>query len=105
MKKINKFKYYIAAFLIIVFFSPTLIHTSFFFKNHTHKICEISDTHMHEKIDSCNLCDFTFTKKYYLNNKNLLDKIIYVFKSYHFSFKLLSSSFDNFFDSRAPPIF
>ena len=105
MEILKKFKYYIAAFLIIVFFSPTLIHTSFFFKDHTHKICEISDTHMHEKIDSCNLCDFTFKKKYYLNNKNLLDKIIYVFKSYHFSFKLLSSSFDNFFDSRAPPIF
>ena len=105
MKKLYKFRYYIIAFLVIVFFSPKLIQNSFFFKNHTHKICEISETHLHVKIDTCSLCDFTFTKKYYLNPKKILDKIIYVFNSYHFSFKILSSSFINFFDSRAPPVF
>ena len=105
MEILKKIRYYIVAVLIIVFFSPTLIQTSFFFKNHIHKICEISDTHMHEKIDSCDLCDFTFTKKHYLYNKNLLDKIIYIYKSCQYNFKLLSSYFINFFDSRAPPIF
>ena len=104
-EKLNKFNLYTSLFFILVFIIPTIIQSSLFFKNHTHKVCEISETHLHVKIDTCSLCDFTFTKKYYLNPKKILDKIIYVFNSYHFSFKLLSSYFINFFDSRAPPVF
>ena len=90
--------------LILVFSIPTIIQSSLFFENHSHKICEISDTHLHEKIEVCNLCDFTFSKKDYILNKNLSIKIITNYKFYYLYYKTLFSSLIIFFDSRGPPL-
>lgn len=106
MKEIlDKFSLYMSSFILILVFSiPTIIQSSLFFKNHSHKICEISDTHLHEKIEVCNLCDFTFSKKDYILNKNLSIKIITNYKFYHLYYKTLFSSLIIFFDSRGPPL-
>ena len=102
-EKLNKFNFYTSLFFILVFTIPTIIQSSLFFKNHTHEVCEISETHLHEKINTCSLCDFTFSEKKYLLNKIFLPKIILNFNFYSLNYKLLFSIFIDFFDSRGPP--
>lgn len=104
-ENLDKFNLYMSSFILILVFSiPTIIQSSLFFENHSHKICEISDTHLHEKIEVCNLCDFTFSKKDYILNKNLSIKIITNYKSYYLYYKTLFSNLIIFFDSRGPPL-
>ncbi len=103
-EKLNKFNLYTSLFFILVFIIPTIIQCSLFFKNHTHKVCEISETHLHEKIDTCSLCDFTFSKKDYILNKNITVKKITDYKINYLNFKRLLSTLIIFFDSRGPPL-
>ena len=102
---LDKFNLYAYSLLLILVFSiPTIIQSSLLFHNHSHKICDVSDTHLHEKINVCNLCDFTFSKKNYILNKNITIKIITNYKIYYLNFKTLLSTLIIFFDSRGPPL-
>ena len=106
MKEIlDKFSLYMSSFILILVFSiPTIIQSSLFFEKHTHKICDISDTHLHKKIEICNLCDFNFSKNdYVLNDLSLLESINNFQKSYSNYKNLSDLKKFNYSLLRAPP--
>ena len=108
MKEIlDKSKIYVTSnFLILVFLIPTIIQSSFLFKNHTHKLCVNTKTHLHKKIEICNLCDFSFSKNdYVLNDLSLLESTNNYKKSYSNYSNLSDLKKFNYFLLRAPPFF
>jgi len=104
-ENLDKLSLYMSCFILILVFSiPTIIQFSLFFKNHTHKICDISDTHLHEKIKICNLCDFSFSKNdYILNDLSLIESTNNYQKSYSNYKNLSDLKKFNYFLLRAPP--
>lgn len=106
MLKINAYKKFLTVFLVLVFFSPTLIKAAhLFYAEHQHEFVLNSNTvKINESHSDCPICKFEFTQiiatqNYYETTHHLLVSDVTPL----FNNDIVKSSTQLSFNLRAPP--